>query len=204
MQAIWVRWCAPTGTGPCAGAALRNSGVPPRCCPKPGRSAALPPATRLHSTRRPLPPLPPPLAAQVALKLFPNMLPSTFEDKLKKEEEMKRRIGARMELARFLQARGWGAGARAHAAAGGWRSRSGQGTAGVRRPLCPAPLPVAHRAAPAPHEQDTVAEMASDMQKRASGETATSAEELYHFMQRIRWGAAGGGVGEAELCAIVC
>lgn len=41
----------------------------------------------------------------MALKLFPNMLPSTFEDKLKKEEEMKRRIGARMELARFLQAR---------------------------------------------------------------------------------------------------
>lgn len=52
----------------------------------------------------------------MALKLFPNMLPSTFEDKLKKEEEMKRRIGARMELARFLQVwlcfvplgRGWG------------------------------------------------------------------------------------------------
>ncbi|KAL4859684.1 Mitochondrial proton/calcium exchanger protein [Chlorella vulgaris] len=74
----------------------------------------------------------------VALKLFPNMLPSTFEDKLKKEEEMKRRIGARMELARFLQ--------------------------------------------------DTVAEMASDMQKSRSGETATSAEELYQFMQRIRAG----------------
>ncbi|PRW58330.1 LETM1 and EF-hand domain-containing mitochondrial [Chlorella sorokiniana] len=78
------------------------------------------------------------LLLPVALKLFPNMLPSTFEDKLKKEEEMKRRIGARMELARFLQ--------------------------------------------------DTVAEMASDMQKRSSGETATSAEELYHFMQRIRAG----------------
>jgi hypothetical protein len=35
------------------------------------------------------------------------MLPSTFEDKLKKEEEMKRRIGARMELARFLQVCAW-------------------------------------------------------------------------------------------------
>ena len=45
------------------------------------------------------------LLLPVALKLFPNMLPSTFEDKLKKEEEMKRRIGARMELARFLQVR---------------------------------------------------------------------------------------------------
>ncbi|KAL4423518.1 hypothetical protein ABPG77_003651 [Micractinium sp. CCAP 211/92] len=78
------------------------------------------------------------LLLPVALKLFPNMLPSTFEDKLKKEEEMKRRIGARMELARFLQ--------------------------------------------------DTVAEMASDMQSSRSGETATSAEELYQFMQRIRAG----------------
>ena len=37
-----------------------------------------------------------------------------------------------------------------------------------------------------PVPQDTVAEMASDMQKSSSGETATSAEELYHFMQRIR------------------
>lgn len=43
------------------------------------------------------------LLLPVALKLFPNMLPSTFEDKLKKEEEMKRRIGARLEVARFLQ-----------------------------------------------------------------------------------------------------
>lgn len=39
----------------------------------------------------------------VALKLFPNMLPSTFEDKLKKEEDLKRRIAARLEVARFLQ-----------------------------------------------------------------------------------------------------
>jgi LETM1 and EF-hand domain-containing protein 1 len=43
------------------------------------------------------------LLLPVALKLFPNMLPSTFEDKLKKEEEMKQRIGARLEVARFLQ-----------------------------------------------------------------------------------------------------
>ncbi len=39
----------------------------------------------------------------VALKLFPNMLPSTFENKLKKEEEMKKRVIAKMEVARFLQ-----------------------------------------------------------------------------------------------------
>lgn len=41
----------------------------------------------------------------VALRLFPNMLPSTFEDKLKKEEELKKRVGAKLEVARFLQAR---------------------------------------------------------------------------------------------------
>uniref|UniRef100_A0A7S0S1J7 Mitochondrial proton/calcium exchanger protein n=1 Tax=Chlamydomonas leiostraca TaxID=1034604 RepID=A0A7S0S1J7_9CHLO len=39
----------------------------------------------------------------VLLKIFPNMLPSTFEDKLKKEEELKRRLALRLELARFLQ-----------------------------------------------------------------------------------------------------
>lgn len=38
-----------------------------------------------------------------ALKLFPNMLPSTFEDKLKKEEELKKVVVAKMEVARFLQ-----------------------------------------------------------------------------------------------------
>ncbi len=43
------------------------------------------------------------LLLPVALKLFPNMLPSTFEDKLKKEEDMKRKVGARIEVARFLQ-----------------------------------------------------------------------------------------------------
>ena len=58
----------------------------------------------------------------VALRLFPNMLPSTFEDKLKKEEELKKRVGAKLEVARFLQARPcrhfghadlqWGAGQR--------------------------------------------------------------------------------------------
>ena len=36
-------------------------------------------------------------------QLFPNMLPSTFEDKLKKEEELKKRLTAKLEVARFLQ-----------------------------------------------------------------------------------------------------
>ena len=43
------------------------------------------------------------LLLPVALKLFPNMLPSTFENKLKKEEELKKRIGVKLEVARFLQ-----------------------------------------------------------------------------------------------------
>jgi len=78
------------------------------------------------------------LLLPVALKLFPNMLPSTFEDKMKKEEDMKRRISARLDLARFLQ--------------------------------------------------DTVAEMAGDMTTQRSGETQTSAAELYEFMKRVRAG----------------
>mmetsp|Transcript_17598 Transcript_17598/g.52868 ORF Transcript_17598/g.52868 Transcript_17598/m.52868 type:complete len:846 (+) Transcript_17598:182-2719(+) len=43
------------------------------------------------------------LLLPVALKLFPNMLPSTFEDKLKKEEQLKKRLTAKLEVARFLQ-----------------------------------------------------------------------------------------------------
>ncbi|KAJ1090780.1 hypothetical protein NDU88_003909 [Pleurodeles waltl] len=39
----------------------------------------------------------------VFLKLFPEMLPSTFETESKKEEKMKKRLGAKLELAKFLQ-----------------------------------------------------------------------------------------------------
>ncbi|KAK3154586.1 hypothetical protein QOZ80_2BG0192560 [Eleusine coracana subsp. coracana] len=39
----------------------------------------------------------------VVLKLFPNMLPSTFQDKMKEEEELKRKLKARIEYAKFLQ-----------------------------------------------------------------------------------------------------
>ena len=45
------------------------------------------------------------LLLPVALRLFPNMLPSTFEDKLKKEEKLKRNVTAKLEVARFLQVR---------------------------------------------------------------------------------------------------
>ncbi|KAM6135752.1 mitochondrial proton/calcium exchanger protein isoform 1-T1 [Phoenicopterus ruber ruber] len=39
----------------------------------------------------------------VALKLFPNMLPSTFETTSKKEERLKKQLRVKLELAKFLQ-----------------------------------------------------------------------------------------------------
>ncbi|XP_034994267.1 mitochondrial proton/calcium exchanger protein isoform X1 [Zootoca vivipara] len=39
----------------------------------------------------------------VAVKLFPNMLPSTFETKSKKEERLKKELRVKLELAKFLQ-----------------------------------------------------------------------------------------------------
>jgi len=42
-------------------------------------------------------------ALPLALKLFPNMIPSHFQDKKKKEEDMKRQLKARIELAKYLQ-----------------------------------------------------------------------------------------------------
>ncbi|XP_033004306.1 mitochondrial proton/calcium exchanger protein isoform X4 [Lacerta agilis] len=39
----------------------------------------------------------------VALKLFPGMLPSTFETKSKKEERLKKELRVKLELAKFLQ-----------------------------------------------------------------------------------------------------
>jgi len=38
-----------------------------------------------------------------ALRIFPNMLPSTFQDQFKKEETMKRQLKLRIQLASFLQ-----------------------------------------------------------------------------------------------------
>ena len=124
------------------------------------------------TNKRPCPPLSP---SQVALKLFPNMLPSTFEDKLKKEEEMKRRIAARIEVARFLQV-----GARSRV--GVWGGRGPVRAGPPATFMLPPPLP---RSAPPPH-QDTVTEMAQDMQHSRSEETKASAAELYRFMQQIR------------------
>ncbi|TFK46435.1 LETM1-domain-containing protein [Heliocybe sulcata] len=43
------------------------------------------------------------LLLPVALKLFPNMLPSTFEDKYAAEEKQRKLLRVRLEMAKFLQ-----------------------------------------------------------------------------------------------------
>lgn len=43
------------------------------------------------------------LLLPVALKLFPNMLPSTFQDSLKKEEQMKQELQMRLAVAKFMK-----------------------------------------------------------------------------------------------------
>jgi len=43
------------------------------------------------------------IALPFALKLFPNMLPSTFQDSLKEEEKMKRELQTRISMAGFFQ-----------------------------------------------------------------------------------------------------
>jgi len=42
-------------------------------------------------------------ALPFALKIFPNMLPSTFQDSLKNEENMKRELKTRIAMAEFFQ-----------------------------------------------------------------------------------------------------
>ena len=43
------------------------------------------------------------LALPVLLYLFPNMLPSTFTSQLKREENLQKKLRARIEVAKFLQ-----------------------------------------------------------------------------------------------------
>ncbi|KAG9154687.1 hypothetical protein Leryth_019031 [Lithospermum erythrorhizon] len=76
----------------------------------------------------------------VFLKVFPNMLPSTFQDKMKEQEKLKKRLNARLEYARFLQ--------------------------------------------------ETVKEMAKEIQDTRSGETKKTAEDLDEFMDNVRRGTA--------------
>ncbi|KAL2616258.1 hypothetical protein AAZV13_08G116000 [Glycine max] len=76
------------------------------------------------------------LLLPVFLKLFPNMLPSTFQDKMKEQEALKRRLKARIEYARFLQ--------------------------------------------------DTVKEMAKEVQNSRSGELKKTAEDLDEFLNTVK------------------
>ncbi|KAF5959281.1 hypothetical protein HYC85_000490 [Camellia sinensis] len=78
------------------------------------------------------------LLLPVFLKLFPNMLPSTFQDKMKEQEALKRKLNARIEYAKFLQ--------------------------------------------------DTVKEMAKEVQNSRSGEIKKTAEDLDEFMNNVRRG----------------
>ncbi|KAJ4723801.1 LETM1 and EF-hand domain-containing protein 1, mitochondrial-like [Melia azedarach] len=82
----------------------------------------------------------------VFLKLFPNMLPSTFQDKMKEQEALKRKLQARIEYAKFLQ--------------------------------------------------DTVKEMAKEVQNSRSGEIKKTAKDLDEFLNRVRRGA---GVSNEEI-----
>ncbi|KAL6565302.1 hypothetical protein OROGR_002253 [Orobanche gracilis] len=75
----------------------------------------------------------------VFLKLFPNMLPSTFQDKMKEQEALKKRLNARIGYAKFLQ--------------------------------------------------DTVKEMAKEVQNSRSGEIKRTAKDLDDFMNKVRRGA---------------
>ncbi|XP_010242474.1 PREDICTED: LETM1 and EF-hand domain-containing protein 1, mitochondrial-like isoform X2 [Nelumbo nucifera] len=82
----------------------------------------------------------------VFLKLFPNMLPSTFQDKMKEQEALKRRLIVRIQYAKFLQ--------------------------------------------------DTVKEMAKEVQNSRSGEIKKTAEDLDEFLNKVR---TGGRVSNEEI-----
>ncbi|CAH1441107.1 unnamed protein product [Lactuca virosa] len=72
----------------------------------------------------------------VFLKVFPNMLASTFQDKMKEQEALKRKINARIEYVKFLQ--------------------------------------------------DTVKEMAKEIQNSRSGEVKKTTEDLDEFLSKAR------------------
>ncbi|KAI3809340.1 hypothetical protein L1987_25312 [Smallanthus sonchifolius] len=82
----------------------------------------------------------------VFLKLFPNMLPSTFQDKMKEHEALKKRLHARIEYAKFLQ--------------------------------------------------ETVQEMAKEVQNSRSGDIKRTAKDLDEFMNKVR---RGGRVSNDEI-----
>ena len=155
------------------------------------------------------------LALPLLLKVFPNMLPSTFEDKMKKEEEVKRRLAVKLEVARFLQVRGRRlarprqeiarARARAHSCVRGMnyarvrgccgRYKGGGNPSSACRALrTPPPFPqtaatdTTPKNDPSTAQQDTMAEMAQKIKSKRTGEVSASAGELFAFIGRVRAG----------------
>ncbi len=129
------------------------------------------------------------LLLPVALKLFPNMLPSTFENKLKKEEELKKRIGVKLEVARFLQVLlpplRWAQLHLLHRLRAAffffyclYCSKVSLGSVLHCKEACFTHIFVIVL-------QDTVAEMAKNMKSNKTGATQASASELYDFMKRV-------------------
>lgn len=104
----------------------------------------------------------------VALKLFPNMLPSQYEDKLKKEEEMKKRLAVKIEMARFLQV--------------GCVSMC---MCSMRWYSCVWHVLLHTMSVAIQPPQDTMEEMASHMKQNLTGSVQASAEELYNFMKKV-------------------
>lgn len=137
------------------------------------------------------------LALPLLLKLFPNMLPSTFEDKLKKEEELKRRLVAKMEVAKFLQVGATYCLTHAPlvtALVGDQLHNRALPCISTLSPLdLPAPWPALTPM------QDTMAEMASDIKAKRTGEVSASADELFRFINKARLGAGAGPSGSAVL-----
>ncbi|KAB0398229.1 hypothetical protein E2I00_008818, partial [Balaenoptera physalus] len=73
--------------------------APPERCLLPARR----PLLLLRTTARDMLPGHPLFLLPVAVKLFPNMLPSTFETQSIKEERLKKQLRVKLELAKFLQ-----------------------------------------------------------------------------------------------------
>ena len=47
------------------------------------------------------------LALPIFIKLFPNMLPSTFQESSKEEEKLRKQVKVKVEMAKFLQVSNW-------------------------------------------------------------------------------------------------
>jgi hypothetical protein len=120
---------------------------------------------------------------------------------MKKEEELKRRVAVKLEVAGFLQVRGVG-----------WMGERLSARRALRhcrrlppRQLAEHPcLPLMTRNGPScspPAPQDTVAEMAREIKNKRTGEVSASADELFQFINKV--GVAGCVRGERGFVTFV-